>query len=906
MKMFASVYMGWTPILAIASNGTNRVHQVVGWEGGSGTIPATGVYLGSTGYVTNITDAVNLAGAAGGGGGVAIGDGVNSISTGTAVFANSNGITFGMNGSTITASHNALTNQSVQTQGTFNTTQLNNYQETSGMSNYQTTGNYLTTAQPVGAYLTTAMQSNAGSDFLSVSQSSLFQLTANNSLSLGTGYTTHTHEYQSTGNYLTTAQPVGAYLTTAMQSNAATISNIKVSAGTMSANRSDLSFNNGNGVTFGLETNGVITASVAAAGGAQTGVSGISAGTTQMTSGTLSIANGGGVSFGMNGNTLTATVATNYQSQGAYLTTARASNDGIGLNTALTANGVSMTANSSGLSLNFPAFLTTAQAPGAYLTTAAQSNHSHAFATTTTNGASIIVGTSNSNGITIGVPAYLTTAQAPGAYLTTARASNDAIGLNTALTANGVSVTANSSGLSLNFPAFLTTAMQSNSSSNFAGVGSAITNGTMTYGTGGLSLNLSNHLTTAMLSNAGSNFVAATAAFAGTNASGTIASNGISISVNPGGGGGAAIKGSGTYSQSTGTVEFANSNGITFGLSNNGTMTASHNGLTTAMASNAGSNFVAATAAFAGTNASGTIGSNGISVSVAAPGAAAENNWFGLLGANTAGNTTASGSTIGLSGINMTISGTNGSVMNLSVPGTSSISGTGLVSISANGSTISIGVPGTTMSNLYAWPYGQLSSSGMTNSQMSFRYFSIDDNLSFSRLDVPMNVSITSSGAANTANIVFTSGAAIYSANGSTLNPIVGHLGSTTYTFASNSANYSSIIGGRYASFPLATMLTPGEYWLGVHLSTTNNSSIGTATTQIANTISVFVGSFLTAQNFADFGKITNNASSGIVRMQGLVSISMSNTTQTFQQSQITASGAQGMRGNLLFQLRNF
>lgn len=42
-----------------------------------------------------------------------------------------------------------------------------------------------------------------------------------------------------------------------------------------------------------------------------------------------------------------------------------------------------------------------------------------------------------------------------------------------------------------------------------------------------------------------------------------------------GGGGGAAIQGSGTYSQNTGTVQFANSNGVTFGLSNNGVMTAS-------------------------------------------------------------------------------------------------------------------------------------------------------------------------------------------------------------------------------------------------------------------------------------------------------------------------------------------
>jgi hypothetical protein len=45
----------------------------------------------------------------------------------------------------------------------------------------------------------------------------------------------------------------------------------------------------------------------------------------------------------------------------------------------------------------------------------------------------------------------------------------------------------------------------------------------------------SQFITTAMQSNAGSNFVAANAAFAGTNASGTIASDGISISVAPGG-----------------------------------------------------------------------------------------------------------------------------------------------------------------------------------------------------------------------------------------------------------------------------------------------------------------------------------------------------------------------------------
>lgn len=133
-----------------------------------------------------------------------------------------------------------------------------------------------------------------------------------------------------------------------------------------------------------------------------------------------------------------------------------------------------------------------------------------------------------------------------------------------------------------------------------------------------------------------------------------------------GGGGGVALSAAGGAITS-GTGLFSNANGVSFGRAGQ-TITASHNGLTTAMASNAGSNFVAATAAFAGTNASGTIASNGISVSVAAPGAAAESNAIILLGANTLGNTTATGSTIGWSaGNGLTLSATNGSQVVLSV-----------------------------------------------------------------------------------------------------------------------------------------------------------------------------------------------------------------------------------------------
>lgn len=104
-----------------------------------------------------------------------------------------------------------------------------------------------------------------------------------------------------------------------------------------------------------------------------------------------------------------------------------------------------------------------------------------------------------------------------------------------------------------------------------------------------------------------------------TNISGTTASNSagftLSLSAANPGGGGAVNFSAGTTSGNLQSVTFADSNGVFFGL-NGSTVTASHNGLTTAMASNRGTDFVQATAAFAGTNASGTIASGGVSISV--------------------------------------------------------------------------------------------------------------------------------------------------------------------------------------------------------------------------------------------------------------------------------------------------
>lgn len=351
-------------------------------------------------------------------------------------------------------------------------------------------------------------------------------------------------------------------------------------------------FSNGGGVTFGLETNGYITASAPAAGGGLTNIN-VSAGTTSNNLSNFVFSNGGGVSFGLNGSTITATVATN------YLTTAMASNRG--------SDFVQATA---------------------------------AFAGTNASG------TIASNGISVSV----------GNYITTARASNDAVGLNTALTAGPLAWTVNSSGLSLN------AGSAAGTTSGFTG--NSIS-GSMTHNTAGLAISLNHPAWISTQSNQAFSAAGGSSSFqtlgfsdnayaSWTNTNGSVALTELR---------GSFYAVSNTTQSSSGTqnidaVSFAGAGNVSVGVSNGSVVVSAPVG--------AGTGF---TSAGANISMSGTLNTAGLSLSasVAAPGAAAEANWFNLAG-STSGNTTASGSTILLSGQNILLSGTNGSQINMSVP----------------------------------------------------------------------------------------------------------------------------------------------------------------------------------------------------------------------------------------------
>lgn len=60
---------GWAAVLALAVDGQRRVYQVADWIGGTGDKPATGMFVGPSGYVETAAEAVDVRGPAGDGDG---------------------------------------------------------------------------------------------------------------------------------------------------------------------------------------------------------------------------------------------------------------------------------------------------------------------------------------------------------------------------------------------------------------------------------------------------------------------------------------------------------------------------------------------------------------------------------------------------------------------------------------------------------------------------------------------------------------------------------------------------------------------------------------------------------------------------------------------------------------------
>jgi hypothetical protein len=173
----------------------------------------------------------------------------------------------------------------------------------------------------------------------------------------------------------------------------------------------------------------------------------------------------------------------------------------------------------------------------------------------------------------------------------------------------------------------------------------------------------------------------------------------------------------------------------------------------------------------------------------------------------------------------------------------------------------------------------------------------IPDQISFSRVDIPVLISAVST-TATTGTVAYTGYGAIYTRNGSTLTPIVGKSQSTSFSYSSNAGSYASITGPRVVSFSLATSLTAGEYYFGFQLATAGSTQ--------GWSFAPIYGSSYSAAAWADINSAQNNTVNPFQPFQGINSVAaLTATSQTIQQSQLGQSGNNALLANIIVNLRN-
>lgn len=390
----------------------------------------------------------------------------------------------------------------------------------------------------------------------------------------------------------------------------------------------------------------------------------VSAGVTSVSaSGTVVFSNANGVSFGLNGSTVTASHN--------GLTTARASTDAVGLNTAQT--NVTWTVNSSGVSLN----------AGGYAGTG--------FTSAPTAGTAV-VGTNNTAGLSLGVPAFLTTAAQsnhshgdPTLALTnltgtTASASN---GFTLSLSGNAAQ-TAQSAVKAIGASNVGNTAGNTGVSTGIDWVFAGSNNVTLSQSTaaggpntiwvsgptvGGAQTGISG----VQVSDA--TFTSGTVSFRNANgiSFGSSGANGVSASYTVPSTAGlisAVNLSAGTTSENAAAFTFSNANGVSFGLAG-GTLTATvrTDYLTTAMRSDGAVGLNTAQ-----TNVTWTVNSSGISLD--ARGYAGTGTTFN--GANVSGSMT-----VDRIGVNLSLSAGGGTVLTAYAASNTTQSSTGTIALSS-------------------------------------------------------------------------------------------------------------------------------------------------------------------------------------------------------------------------------
>lgn len=391
---------------------TSQTNQTVASGGIAGTTTGfTGTNASASITLNSLGLALALSAAAAGGGGIAAAAGTQTATSGTVVWANSNGLTFGMSGSSqITASHNGLTSQSNQAfsaSGGSSAFQTLNFANSNGLTFTNTNGSVAasytvpTVTQYFSATNTTFNGTNASGSITNNTNGLRVDVSVAAPAGTLSVYAQSNTTQSSSGTIPgSSLQFQGAGVASVGVSNGSVVISVPsgggagdggnvLAAGTQTATTlGTVAFADSNGLSFGMSGSTRITASytVPSTAGLLSAFN-LSAGTTSNNGSAFVFSNSNGISFGLNGSTVTGshnglTSQSNPAASAANgsfafqtlsfsnlngisfgtsagsaitashnaLTTARASNDAIGLNTAQT--NVTWTVNSSGLSLN--------------------------------------------------------------------------------------------------------------------------------------------------------------------------------------------------------------------------------------------------------------------------------------------------------------------------------------------------------------------------------------------------------------------------------------------------------------------------------------------------------------------------------------------------------------------------
>lgn len=203
---------------------------------------------------------------------------------------------------------------------------------------------------------------------------------------------------------------------------------------------------------------------------------------------------------------------------------------------------------------------------------------------------------------------------------------------------------------------------------------------------------------------------------------------------------------------------------------------------------------------------------------------------------------------------------------------------------------------------------------GMTNltsfaqGSVSIQYWAQDWPLTATRADLLVSWAAASSATTNTGAIVISAYAAIYTNNtaSSALSSVSSGSTQTTYTYASNSAGNTQLISAavRPISVPMNVSMTPGEYYIAFNFST-NSSSVGLSTTNLAQSISVMgYANLQSALNYAEFTNQTTSNSNLFV--QGIWSSAGTGLPGSIPYTQIGQTGANLSAAQYAFVLRNY